>query len=88
MRRDNGILWKVKEIEVMTEKTVQTFLGFLDPTDYRPSVMTLLFLKRLNDTCEENEEKLIQADRNEKEAYCQITTCSQSEDTCNRNKNN
>ena len=26
--------------------------------------MTLLFLKRLNDTFEENEEKVIQADRN------------------------
>jgi hypothetical protein len=30
------------------------FLGFLDPIDHRLSVMTLLFLKRLNDTCEEN----------------------------------
>jgi hypothetical protein len=52
--------------------------------------MTLLFLKRLNDTLEENAEKLIQADKNEKEALCQCqrTTCSQSEETCNRNKNN
>jgi type I restriction-modification system DNA methylase subunit len=48
---------------------VQTFLGFLDPTDYRLLVMTLLFLKRLNDTFEENEEKVIQVDRNEKEPY-------------------
>jgi hypothetical protein len=50
--------------------------------------MTLLFLKRLNDTFEENAEKLIQADKNEKEALYQRTTCSQSEETCNRNKNN
>jgi hypothetical protein len=51
--------------------------------------MTLLFIKRLNDnTFEKNTEKLIQADKNEKESYCQITTCSQSEETCNRNKNN
>ncbi|MBD0360767.1 MAG: hypothetical protein ICV56_08675 [Nitrososphaeraceae archaeon] len=35
MLRNNDVLWKVKEIEVMTEKTVQKFLGFLDPTDYR-----------------------------------------------------
>lgn len=48
--------------------------------------MTLLFLKRLNDPLEENEEKLIQADKNEKEAYCQRTTCSQSEETCNGKK--
>ncbi len=45
-------------------------------------------MKRLNDTFEENEEKVIQADRNKKEALCQITSCSQSEETCNRNKNN
>jgi hypothetical protein len=31
----------------------------LDPADYRQPVMTLLFLKRLNDTFEENTEKLI-----------------------------
>jgi type I restriction-modification system DNA methylase subunit len=30
--------------------------GSLDPTGYRQPVMTLLFLKRLNDTFEENEE--------------------------------
>ena len=45
-------------------------------------------MRRLNDTFEENEEKLIQADKNEKQALCQITTCSQSEETYNRNKNN
>ena len=43
MCRYNDVLWKVKEIEVMTEKTMQTFLGFLDPTDYHQPVMTLLF---------------------------------------------
>jgi type I restriction-modification system DNA methylase subunit len=33
--------------------------GSLDPSEYRQPVMTLLFLKRLNDTFEENAEKLI-----------------------------
>ena len=65
-----------------------TFLGSLDPIDHRLSVMTLLFMKRLNDAFEENEEKVIQADRNEKKALFQRTTCSQIEETCNRNKNN
>ena len=33
--------------------------GSLDPSDYRQPIMTILFLKRLNDTFEENAEKLI-----------------------------
>ena len=33
--------------------------GSLDPSDYRQPIMTLLFVKRLNDTFEENAEKLI-----------------------------
>ena len=33
--------------------------GSLDASEYRQPVMTLLFLKRLNDTFEENAEKLI-----------------------------
>jgi type I restriction enzyme M protein len=43
--------------------------GSLDPADYRQPVMTLLFLKRLNDTFEENAEKLMQEGKREKEAY-------------------
>src|ERR687887_51304 len=44
--------------------------GSLDPADYRQPVMTLLFLKRLNDTFEENAEKLIKEEgKSEKEAY-------------------
>jgi type I restriction enzyme M protein len=43
--------------------------GSLDPADYRQPVMTLLFLKRLNDTFEENAEKLIKQGKSEKEAY-------------------
>lgn len=43
--------------------------GSLDPSDYRQPVMTLLFLKRLNDTFEENAEKMIQKGRSKKEAY-------------------
>ena len=38
---------------------MQTFLGLLDPIDYGLPIITL-FLKRLNDTVEENAEKLIQ----------------------------
>jgi type I restriction-modification system DNA methylase subunit len=42
----------------------------LDPADYRQSNMTLLFMKRLNDTFEENAEKLIKEEgRSKKEAY-------------------
>jgi type I restriction enzyme M protein len=43
--------------------------GSLDPSEYRQPVMTLLFLKRLNDTFEENAEKLIRKGKTEKEAY-------------------
>ena len=43
--------------------------GSLDPADYRQPVMTLLFLKRLNDTFEENAEKLIKEGKSGKEAY-------------------
>jgi type I restriction-modification system DNA methylase subunit len=43
--------------------------GSLDPADYRQPVMTLLFLERLNDTFEENAEKLIKEAKSKKEAY-------------------
>lgn len=43
--------------------------GSLDASEYRQPVMTLLFLKRLNDTFEENAEKLIKQGKSEKEAY-------------------
>src|SRR2546426_1750319 len=43
--------------------------GSLDPSEYRQPIMTLLFLKRLNDTFEENAEKLIKQGKSEKEAY-------------------
>src|SRR5215211_8396825 len=43
--------------------------GSLDAAEYRQPVMTLLFLKRLNDTFEENAEKLMKEGKNEKEAY-------------------
>jgi type I restriction-modification system DNA methylase subunit len=48
--------------------------GSLDASEYRQPVMALLFLKRLNDTFEENAEKLIKKDMNKKEKY--ISTCS------------
>jgi type I restriction enzyme M protein len=43
--------------------------GSLDASEYRQPVMTLLFLKRLNDTFEENAEKLIRQGKSQKEAY-------------------
>ena len=43
--------------------------GSLDASEYRQPVMTLLFLKRLNDTFEENAEKRIKQGRSQKEAY-------------------
>jgi type I restriction-modification system DNA methylase subunit len=41
----------------------------LDPADYRQPVMTLLFIKRLNGTFEENAEKLVKEGKSQKEAY-------------------
>jgi type I restriction-modification system DNA methylase subunit len=43
--------------------------GSLDPSEYRHPVMTLLFLKRLNDTFEENAENLIKQGKSQKDAY-------------------
>lgn len=43
--------------------------GSLDAGEYRQPVMTLLFLKRLNDTFEENVEKLIKKGIREKDAW-------------------
>lgn len=43
--------------------------GSLDPSEYRQPVMTLLFLKRLNDTFEEKAEKLIKQGKSEKDAW-------------------
>jgi type I restriction enzyme M protein len=52
-------LWKAADI----------LRGSLDPADYRQPVMTLLFLKRLNDTFEENAEQLLREGKSQKEAY-------------------
>jgi type I restriction enzyme M protein len=43
--------------------------GSLDPADYRQPIMTLLFIKRLNDIFEENAEKLVKEGKSLKEAY-------------------
>jgi HsdM-like protein len=40
-----------------------------DPGDYRQPIMTLLFIKRLNDTFEENADKLVQEGKSQKEDY-------------------
>ena len=42
--------------------------SYLDPADYRQPIMTLLFIK-INDTFEENADKLIQEGKSQKEAY-------------------
>jgi type I restriction enzyme M protein len=51
-------LWKAADI----------LRGSLDASEYRQPVMTLLFLKRLNDRFEENVEELIKKGKSEKEA--------------------
>jgi type I restriction enzyme M protein len=43
--------------------------GSLDPADYRQPIMTLLFIKRLNDTFEENAERLVKEGKSQREAY-------------------
>ena len=56
----NGILWKIKKEKAMTtENCADIPKGSLDPADYRQPVMTLLFLITLNDTFEENAERII-----------------------------
>ena len=42
--------------------------GSLDPQEYRQPVMTILFLKRLNDTFEENVSKLVAEGNSQKKA--------------------
>jgi type I restriction-modification system DNA methylase subunit len=49
--------------------TADILRGSLDPGDYRQPVMTLLFLKRLNDTFEENTEKLIRQGNTNQRCY-------------------
>ena len=44
-------------------------MGSLDPNEYRQPDMTLLFLKRLNNTFEENAENLIKQGKSENDAY-------------------
>jgi type I restriction enzyme M protein len=43
--------------------------GPLDPSEFRQPIVTILFLKRLNDVFEENAENLIKKGKSEKEAY-------------------
>jgi hypothetical protein len=66
MRRYNEVLWKIKEEVMMIENCADILRGSLDPADYRQPGMTL---KKLNDTFEENAEKIIQEGKSEKETY-------------------
>jgi type I restriction-modification system DNA methylase subunit len=50
-----GHLWRAADI-----------LSSLAPSEYRQPVMTVLSLKRLNDTFEEKAEKLISEDKSQK----------------------
>ena len=51
-------LWKASDI----------LRGSLDAQEYRQPVMTILFLKRLNDTFEENVENLVKQGNTQKKA--------------------
>jgi len=57
-------LWKAADI----------FRGSLDAQEYRQPVMTVLFLKRLNDTFEENVEKLIKEGQSQKKGRTKVST--------------
>jgi hypothetical protein len=62
MRWNNGILWKIKEIEMMTENyadILRVFRFYRLSSAYRPPVMILLFLMTLNNAFEENAERII-----------------------------
>ena len=49
-------------------KAADILRGSLDPQEYRQPVMTVLFLKRLNDTFEENVERLVKEGQTRKKA--------------------
>jgi type I restriction enzyme M protein len=80
-RENNSKLRKPVNYTIENQKVTFEFLkahlwsaadilrGSLDPSEYRQPVMTLLFLKRLNDTFEEKAEKLIKQGKSEKEAW-------------------
>ena len=79
-QRNNTVTEKKKDIKMNSDKVNLEFLkshlwkaadilrGSLDASEFRQPVMTLLFLKRLNDRFEENVEKLIKQGKSEKEA--------------------
>ena len=61
---------RIRGVSLLKENCADILRGSLDSTGYRLPVRTLLFLKRLNNTFEENPEKLIQERKSEKEVYC------------------
>lgn len=56
------------ELKSYLWKAADILRGSLDAQEYRQPVMTVLFLKRLNDTFEENVEKLVQEGNAQKKA--------------------
>ena len=58
----------LEELKSHLWKAADILRGSLDAQEYRQPVMTILFLKRLNDTFEENVEKLVKEGYTKKEA--------------------
>ena len=58
----------LNSLKLHLRKAADILRGSLDASEYRQPVMTILFLKRLNDRFEENVEKLIAEGKSEKEA--------------------
>ncbi|MGD9672124.1 MAG: type I restriction-modification system subunit M N-terminal domain-containing protein [Candidatus Nitrosocosmicus sp.] len=48
---------------------IDTLKESLEPHEYRQPIVTLLFLKRLNDIFEEEAEKLVKQGKSDQEAY-------------------
>lgn len=81
MAKKNGSVNNGKNHTLFNQKVTFDFLkshlwsaadilrGSLDASEYRQPVMTILFLKRLNDTFEENAENWIKKGKSEKEAW-------------------
>ena len=59
---------RLKSLESHLWAAADILRGALDASDYRHPIMTMLFLKRLNDRFEENVEELVKKGKSEKQA--------------------